>query len=757
MTGPRCSRRGVHAEVRGREEELLRLLGIDPAPPRGATHRRCPFPDHADERPSWRWDVRRRRWYCTCAEKGGTAIDAVMRVEGLGFAAAAARARQLLRLEGSGQREGDPPPSGGKARNRATGGLKLSEYAAAKRLRERLLADLGCATVHRNGAPAVRIPYRDREGREAAVRYRHALEKGEDGDGRFAWQRGAKLILYGLWRLPEGIEEIVLVEGESDAHTLWQHGIPALGLPGAGTWREERDAPQLASVKIIYIVVEPDHGGAAVEAWLAKSAIRDRARLVALADQKDPSGLHCADPEQFKERWLLATRRAVPWADREARLRDQLRRTLWASCRSIAQAPDILGRFARDLATLGVVGEEINGRLIYLAITSRLLSRPVSVAVKGPSGSGKSHTTERVLDFFPPSAFLKMTSLSDKALIYTDEDLRHRFLVILELSGMESEGLAYLIRTLLSEGFVEHMTVEKEDERHVCRRLRKDGPTGLIVTTTRNALHPENETRLLSLTTTDTQEQTRKILAAMAADQTARIDLTPWRALQAWLELADREVTIPFASALAAKVRPVAVRLRRDFGALLSLVRAHAILHQASRERDPAGRIVARIDDYAGVRGLIADLVAEGVGATVKPETRETVEAVARLAAAGQDPVTYELVGGELRLDRSSAMRRCRVALAKGYLVNDQQRKGQPARLRVGSPLPDDAPLLPDPEQLRGCATEDAPATDPQPGQAPEPERQNGSGCAVAPESRGQWGAPPPVGPGADQLEEFRL
>jgi hypothetical protein len=61
----------IHAQVAGREGELLGLLGIDPGPSRGARHRPCPFPDHDDAHPSWRWDAEKRRWFCTCAEKGG--------------------------------------------------------------------------------------------------------------------------------------------------------------------------------------------------------------------------------------------------------------------------------------------------------------------------------------------------------------------------------------------------------------------------------------------------------------------------------------------------------------------------------------------------------------------------------------------------------------------------------------------------------------------------------------------------------------
>jgi hypothetical protein len=57
-------------------------------------------------------------------------------------------------------------------------------------------------------------------------------------------------------------------------------------------------------------------------------------------------------------------------------------------------------------------------------------------------------------------------------------------------------------------------------------------------------------------------------------------------------------------------VPPVAVRLRRDFRLLLSLIEAHALLHRERRDRDEQGRIVATRDDYATVRELVADLFA---------------------------------------------------------------------------------------------------------------------------------------------------
>ena len=50
----------------------------------------------------------------------------------------------------------------------------------------------------------------------------------------------------------------MLVEGESDCLTLWFHEIPALGIPGAGNWREDRDAAHFDGIDTIYVVIEPD-------------------------------------------------------------------------------------------------------------------------------------------------------------------------------------------------------------------------------------------------------------------------------------------------------------------------------------------------------------------------------------------------------------------------------------------------------------------------------------------------------------------
>jgi hypothetical protein len=588
----------------------------------------------------------------------------------------------------------------------STTGVTLHEYAAAKRITADFLKACGVSEFTYDHKPALRIPYLGPDGEELAVRFRIAL----DGD-RFHWKSSTKPCLYGLHRLTEARKagQVVMVEGESDCHTLWLHGIPAVGIPGANNWREERDAPHLDRIETIYVVVEPDRGGDVVQKWLSRSTIRHRAKVVSLPT-KDPSALHLQGPEEFVRRWQVACLGAIPWLAVEAEANAAERTEAWKQCSGLAQKVNILEWFDQELSRAGLVGERRAAKLIYLAVTSRLLDRPVSVAVKGPSSGGKSFVVETTLKFFPPVAFYSLTAMSDRALAYSNEPLQHRHLVIYEAAGMASDFATYLIRSLLSEGCLRYETVEKTKDGLVPRLIKREGPTGLIVTTTSLRLHPENETRMLSLTITDTHLQTAAVFRALAQENIhADADLAQWHALQTWLSMGPTRVMIPFAGELARLVPPVAVRLRRDFKTVLTLIRAHALLHQASRRKDEQGQVIAAPEDYGAVRDLVADLVAEGVEATIKPEIREVVEATARLLAEGRAEVRQADLKAALNLDKSAISRRAAGALDGGFLKNLEDRKGRPARLVLGDPLPASREVLPtldhliDSDRLRGC------------------------------------------------------
>jgi hypothetical protein len=377
-------------------------------------------------------------------------------------------------------------------------GCTLKEYSEVKKLPEGFLRGLGLRNVTYKQKPAVRIPYPDEEGQEVAVRFRTSLE----GTEKFRWRSGDKPRTYGLGLLVEArkADYVVLVEGESDCHTLWFHETPALGIPGANNWRD-RWASYLDGIEKIYALIEPDQGGDTLREKLTRcEVIRERLHLLELDEHKDPSALHLADPERFRERFGVALEKAKPWVELEREQAEATSLEAWEHCSELAKAPNILERFAAELAQSGVAGESRIAKLLYLAVTSRLLERPVSIALKGPSSGGKSYLMERVLSFVPESAYYALTAMSERTLAYSEEPIKHRFLVIYEAAGMSGEFATYLMRSLLSEGRVRYETVEKTSEGMKPRLIEREGPTGLIVTTTAVKLHPENETRMLSLT-----------------------------------------------------------------------------------------------------------------------------------------------------------------------------------------------------------------------------------------------------------------
>jgi hypothetical protein len=415
---------------------------------------------------------------------------------------------------------------------------------------------------------------------------------------------------------------------------------------------------------------------------------------------------------------------------------------------NIASDQRILDRLAAAVRGGGVVGEDRNAKLLYLGVTSRLLKEPVSEVMKGLSSSGKSQVVEAVLRFFPEEAYLKFTGMSEHALFFSEEDFEHKTIVVIEATALregreknEGNQTAYYIRSLLSEGEITYRITERGKEgKFVSRKITKHGPVGLILTTTAISLHGENETRMLSLPTDDGAEQTGRVLGAIARRRRrgrAAPDPREWVALQQWLAAQPAEVDVPYAEDLAAKIpEPArrAVRIRRDFNAVLGLIEAHALLHRLSRPEDWEGRVVATLEDYEVVRALVLDLISAGLGATVPQSVREVVEVVGAIGSS--EGVTASSVAERLGLDKSAGRRRLLDARERGYVVNLEERRGRPGRYVLGDPMPEDVEVLP-------------PATD-----LPQETAGQPSGGTVASGARDRHGGSYPENDGAPAAVE---
>jgi hypothetical protein len=576
-------------------------------------------------------------------------------------------------------------------------GLTIEEFAAAKKLPVKFLSDQSIATIA-GTEPYVRFPYGEAERRRFAL----------DGPNKFRWKPKSKLSLYGLWRLKEVKDRgfVVLVEGESDALTLWYNNYPALGIPGAGTWREEW-AGDLDDVETIYVIIEPDKGGDATLKWLSSSSIRDRAKLVQFpkdGDVKDPSALWLKDQGAFAATFQEMLDAAPAWSGWISAETVRVRDAAYALCEELTKERWIMDLFTAALHEQGVAGEDKAASLIYLLLTTRFQDRPVSAAIKAVSSSGKSYLVDQILKFFPESSYFARTSITERTLAYTDFDYRNKYLVLFEASGIQGEFGSYLIRELLSRGRIEYETTEKNQTtgQIQTRLVTKEGPTGLLVTTVLSELEHQLETRLMSIPLTDTKDQTRAIMSETAAKEMgkkSKVNLEQWQAYQTWLETGERRVFIPYAGMLLDLIPPFMTRLRRDHSSLLALIRASAMMHQANRVRDKIGRIVASIDDYTIVYSYYGDLFTSGLEAGVPETVRETVLTVEKLHASLDHLPTNKDIGKALNLDRTAVAKRVENAARLGYIKNAAQKGEKPFMWVVDQPMPSDE-ALPKPERL---------------------------------------------------------
>lgn len=204
-----------------------------------------------------------------------------------------------------------PAQSSGRAR-----AITTNDLARDKQLPPEFLSSLGLE----DRTDGVVIPYRLADGSLAPRQRLRTALTAKDGS---IWLFGkGKPVSYGLDRLGQAraAGHLVLVEGESDCWTLWFHGLPALGIPGADM-TSKLEVAQLTGIKRLYAVQEPDRGGQTFIRGLAKR-LRDRGwggetLVVNCGEAKDPNGLHKADPAAFKVAFQLFLDSATPLAKPE--------------------------------------------------------------------------------------------------------------------------------------------------------------------------------------------------------------------------------------------------------------------------------------------------------------------------------------------------------------------------------------------------------------------------------------------------------
>ena len=274
----------------------------------------------------------------------------------------------------------------------------------------------------------------------------------------------------------------------------------------------------------------------------------------------------------------------------------------------LLECHDILQKAAEDMELLGHVGELNTKKLALICSVSARAGAPIQPSTHAQSASGKNFLWDMVLSLSPPEKVIKRSGFSAKALFRTQADLKGAVLYIQEIAG--SEDADFSIRVLQSDGRLEYESTEKMPDGSMGTVVyTKEGPCVVVQTTTRNHLHPENETRVFPIYIDESEAQTSRIVDNMMQEASG------WgmgseekqEIRQAWQDairlLEESEVLVPFAQRI--KLPTSQVRVRRDAKRLVDVIRVISWLEQYKRERDPLGRIVATEEDFYAALDLV--------------------------------------------------------------------------------------------------------------------------------------------------------
>jgi DNA primase len=302
------------------------------------------------------------------------------------------------------------------------------------------------------------------------------------------------------------------------------------------------------------------------------------------------------------------------------------------------RAPNLITRLKEAFHLAGIIGEEANTLVAYLAGVSRKLERPLAIIIQSASAAGKSTLMDAVLSFFPEEDRIKYSAMTGQSLYYLGEtNLQHKILAVVEEAG--AEKASYALKLLQSEGELTIASTGKDPNtgRMVTQEYHVQGPVMLFLTTTAINLDEELQNRCLTLAVDESPAQTdrihrlqreRRTLAGLIAKEDRQEVLAKLKNAQRLLQPVP--VLNPYAPGLT--FPSGRTRNRRDHEKYLTLIDAIALLHQHQRARGQhvvrdrvVEYIAVTLDDIALANQIAPEVLGRSLD-ELPPQTRRLLE-----------------------------------------------------------------------------------------------------------------------------------
>jgi DNA primase catalytic core len=418
---------------------------------------------------------------------------------------------------------------------------------------------------------------------------------------------------------------------------------------GPRTWRI-RGLEKVTSVASIRVNVRVTHHGAFFTDSFDVSQHRARSSFLRQASEelgveervlKQDLGRVCEGLEAHVESSLRAKLEVKP-ARKEMSAEER------AEALSLLKDPRLLERIVEDFGRCGVVGEETNKLVAYLATVSRKLESPLAVVIQSSSASGKSSLMDAVLQFVPAEEKVAYSAMTGQSLFYMS-DLSHKVLAIAEEEG--ASKASYALKILQSSGELTIASTGKDERtgRLMTHEYQVQGPVMVMMTTTSVSVDEELLNRCLVLTVDEGAAQTKAIHEQQRQAETLigmKAAAVRGRVMElhqnAQRLLSPLRVVNPYAQQLVFASH--ATRTRRDNKKYLGLIRTIALLCQHQREvkqdADVGRYIEVTKRDIEVANRLCGRVLARGLD-ELAPQTRGLLRVIEQLVQekAGREHV----------------------------------------------------------------------------------------------------------------------
>jgi hypothetical protein len=371
----------------------------------------------------------------------------------------------------------------------------------------------------------------------------------------------------------------------------------------------------------------------------------------------------------------------------------------------LLRSPYFFQKLVRDLQKTGLVGEERNALIVYVVATSRLLADPMALFVKGPSSVGKSYLTDKSLDFIPCSEVRKITGSSNKSWNYQQRNLRHKVVYLKERNAVS--GPVHPLRLLISERELAYYVTVRRGNRSEVEKVVTKGPIA-AVSTTRDRVEIDDETRHLSIWLDESPEQTGRIVAATVEREVEnkknldRNAFASWREVQRLLKSRSK-FPIRFRvwlKQVARSVDTTSIWARRLFPTFLRAVKTITLIRSfrwTTSELKQMQRIPVRFSDVAITIFIFGPAFAQSLqrAEDMNVEVRQRIAAIS--AGRGDKPVSAYDLSQNMSISMDKAYSLIRKAESMGTISRTNATTKTNRKLYLSTP---DKGFLPEPHEM---------------------------------------------------------